>query len=317
MNADDMIARYAQAVARRLPHRLRADVAAELQALLSEDLKAKSGAGAADETMARAMLIAFGAPGEAAMNYHAPAPVIDPRDSRLFGKLAAIFMTALFILAVSVCLSEPGADATTAAAIADDAKALGLQILGAMLIVFWLVGAIRRRTPQRAWSPRTLPPVRDPSAVNRPLNALAIAFWSAGLAILAIGPASVMTLISGGAAPRPLTEAFTYDSAFAAERAPFLWTILVVAIAIKAWQTVAGRRGRQMRLIEAALSLALSGALFGIVLAGDIFAAEPANQYMKLAMALFAGWGVVEALSGLSRDWRAPAPKLSPKRELI
>lgn len=307
MNAYDMIARYAQAVAWRLPYRMRADVTAELKALLTEELDAKAGPAAPDPAMARELLVAFGAPAEAAINYHMPEPVIDPRDSRLFGKLVMIFMTALFILTVGVSLSEPDANATTAAAIVEEAKALGLKILGAMLIVFWLVAFIRRRSPKRSWSPQALPPLRDSEAVNRSLNALAVAFWTAGLAVLAIGPAAVMIAVSDGAAPQPLREAFAYDNAFATERAPFLWTLLAAAIAVKAWQVILNRRGRAMRILEAALTLALSAALFRIVLAGDVFAAEPANQYMKLTMALTGGWGIVDAISSLSREWRARA----------
>ena len=53
---------------------------------------------------------------------------------------------------------------------------LALQGLGALLAVFWIVGAVRRRMLERAWSPRTLAPVRDPDAVNRPLMALAVGF---------------------------------------------------------------------------------------------------------------------------------------------
>ncbi len=312
MNAYDMIARYAQAVAKRMPFRLRADVTAELKALLTEELDAKAGSAAPNPAMARELLVAFGAPAEAAINYHTPEPVIDPRDSRLFGKLVMIFMTALFILAVSVGLSEPDANATTAAAIAEQAKTLGLQILGAMLIAFWLIGFIRRRSPKRSWSPQALPPLRDAEAVNRPLNALAVAFWTAGLAMLVIGPAAVMIAVSGGAAPQPLREAFAYDDAFATESAPFLWTLLAAAIALKARQAILGRRGRAMRILEASLTLALSAALFRIVLAGDIFAAEPANQYMKLAMALSGGWGFVDAITSLSREWWTPADQ-APK----
>ena len=303
MNAYEMIARYAHAVAQRLPQAMRDDVRAELQVLLTEELESKT-SGAPDEAAARALLADFGAPASVALNYHTPAPVIDPHDVRLFGKIALVGVTALGVLAISVALSDPGADAQLSSRVADEATQLGLQGLGALLVVFWGLGALRRRVLEGAWSPRSLPPVRYPDAINRPLTSLAIAFWSAGLAILMIGPANVFGYAMGRAAPAPLLEAFTYDAAFAAERAPFLWAALAIAIAVTAWQVIAGRRAATSRRVDAVVSLALSAALFQIVLAGDIFAAEPANQYMKLAMALFGGWGFIDGAGVLLRELR-------------
>lgn len=307
MKAYEMIARYAHAVAQRLPQAMRDDVRAELKALLTEELEAKAtGGGTPDESAARALLANFGSPAAMALNYHTPAPVIDPRDSRLFGKIAAIVLTSLVILAVSVGLSEPGASAgpEMTARLIDETAMAGLKFLGVLLVVFWGIGAVRRRMLQGAWSPKSLPPVRDPDAINRPLYALAIGFWSAGLAVLAAGPAQVMAFVSGGAAPSALLEAFAYNDVFVAERAPILWLVLGFAIAVSAWQVVAGRRTRATRRIDAITTLILSAILFQIVLAGDIFAAEPANQYMKLAMVLFGGWGFVEGGSALLRQWR-------------
>ncbi|WBQ10909.1 hypothetical protein L2D01_03800 [Hyphomonadaceae bacterium ML37] len=306
MNAHEMIARYAHAVARRLPRAMRADVCAELEALLIDELEGRSGGGEPDEAAARALLSDFGDPATVALTYHTPAPVIDPRDAQLFGKITLAGLTALAVLAFSVALSDPGAasDPGASSRIADEAAMLALQGLGALLAVFWIVGAVRRCMLERAWSPRTLAPVRDPDAVNRPLMALAVGFWSAGLAVLIAGPAQVFDLATGGAAPAALIEAFTYDAAFVAERAPFLWSMLAAAIIFTAWQIFGGRRTPLWRRVEAVITVLLSLMLFQIVLAGDIFAAEPANQYMKLAMALFGGWGLIDGISALLRDWR-------------
>ena len=43
MTSDELIQRYAQAVASRLPYAIRADVRAELYALLHDDIQAKAG----------------------------------------------------------------------------------------------------------------------------------------------------------------------------------------------------------------------------------------------------------------------------------
>ena len=307
MTPQDMIARYAHDVARRLPRDMRADVSAELQALLTEELEAKSGGAAPDVETARALLAGFGDPALAALNYHTPPPVIDARDARLFGKLAAAILTALAILAFSAALSDPAAsaDAALPGRLAEGAVLFGLQILGALLIVFWAIGAVRRRWPQSAWSPRALPPVRDPDVVSRPLAALSIVFWSAGLSILAAGPAKLMASIASDAAAPQLLGAFAYDPAFEAQRAPLLWTLLALSIALYAWHAVAGRRTRASRLAEAGLSLVIAVTLLHIVLAGAVFAAEPANEYMKFAMALTGSWGLIDALHTLHRENRS------------
>ena len=80
--------------------------------------------------------------------------------------------------------------------------------------------------------------------------------------------------------------------------------MLAAAIIFTAWQIFGGRRTPLWRRVEAVITVLLSLMLFQIVLAGDIFAAEPANQYMKLAMALFGGWGLIDGISALLRDWR-------------
>jgi hypothetical protein len=306
MTPQDMIARYVHDVARRLPREMRADVSAELQALLTEELEAKAGNAAPDLETARALLAEFGDPALAALNYHTPPPVIDARDARLFGKLAAAILTGLAVLALSVVLSDPaaGTDAALPGRIADETIKLGLQILGLLLIVFWAIGAVRRRRPQGAWVPRALPPVRDPDVISRPLAAFSVAFWAAGLAVLAAGPADLMASVATDAAAPQLRAAFAYDPAFAAQRAPVLWTLLAASIALYGWQAIMGRRTRTSRLAEAGLSLVLSVTLFHIVLAGDVFAAEPANQYMKLGMALTGGWILIDSAYTLLRENR-------------
>ena len=307
MTPQDMIARYAHDVARRLPREMRADVSAELRALLTEELDARAGGAAPDPETARALLAGFGDPALAALNYHTPPPVIDARDARVFGKLAATILTALAILALSVALSDPAAraDAALPGRLAEGAIQFGLQILGALLILFWAIGVVRRHRPQGAWSPRALPPVRDPDVVNRPLAAVSILFWTAGLSILAAGPAKLMASVATEAAAPQLLAAFAYDPAFEAQRAPVLWTLLALSIALYAWHAIAVRRTRASRLVEAGLSLVISVALLHIVLAGAVFAAEPANEYMEFAMALTGSWGLIDSVSTLHRENRA------------
>ena len=314
MTASEMIARYVDAVVRRLPQTMRADISAELTALLTEDAEARAGGGEPTEATARALLVDCGPPDAMALRYHTPAPVLDPRDTRLFGKIAMIILGALSILAIGVALSDPVADTDPmfGSRLSDEATKTGLQSLGLLLLVFWVVGAVRRRTQPRSWSPNDLPPARDPDAVNRALMVPAIAFWVAGLAMLALGPSALVALVMGADAPAPLLAAFAYDAVFAAERAVILWALLALAILGQAWPVMTGRWTLRTRRINAGLTLVLSVALFQIVIAGDVFAAEPANEIMKLAMALSGGWGLLEAGSTLWRDWQSRAGRAGP-----
>lgn len=306
MTAQELIARYVQAVTRRLPARQRADIGAELSALLNEELAGRAPGGEPDAATAEALLLGFGHPETVALSYHRPAQVIEAFDACLFRKLAVILVGALAVLGLGVALSDPAArsDPSFGSRIADETLAATLQCLGGLLVVFWIVGFARRHWLRGKWSPTALPPVRDPAAVNRPLMVASTAFWSAGLAILVVGPAQVMAGLTSGAAPTALLDAFAYDPAFAAERAPVLWGLLALSILVPAWQALAGRVTRSSRRVEAVLTLILSAALFQMVLAGDVFAAEPTNEYMKLAMALFGGWGLISSITALHREWR-------------
>ena len=309
MNAQDMIERYAHAVARRLPPSRRADIQAELIGLLSEEVAARIEAGEAEREAARAVITAFGPPQTVALDYHDAAPVIEPRHTRLFTQIAVSLTAALVVLAISVILSDPAAisDPDFARRITDEAAAAGLQIFGFMLLIFWGMGAWSRHAPKQRWSADRLPRLTDPGAVNRPLTLLVIVFWAAGLMVLLLGPAHVFDALAGGAAPQPLLDSFTYAPDFTGLRANLLWAALAISLLISAWPLIPGRRSQSWRHLSAAASVGLSLLLYGLVLSGDIFMREPANEYMKFAMALFAGWALIDGVSGLLRARQRPS----------
>ena len=309
MNAQEIIERYAQAVTKRLPPSRRADIQAELISLLSEEVSARVEAGEAEHDAARAVITAFGPPQTVALDYHVAAPIIEPRHTRLFTQIVVSLTAALGVLAISVILSDPEAigDPGFARRITDEAATAGLQIFGFMLLIFWGMGVWSRHAPTQNWSVDRMPPLTDPDAVNRPLNGLAIVFWAAGLMVLVLGPARVFDLLASGAAPQPLLDAFAYAPDFTGLRANLLWASLTVSLLISAWPLIPGRRSSSWRQLSAAASIALSLVLYGLVLSGDVFMREPANEYMKFAMAVFAGWALIDGASGLLRARQRPA----------
>jgi hypothetical protein len=303
MKAGEIIKRYVYAVTRRLPASRRGDIGLELTALLHDEVSARVEAGESETDASTSTITRMGPPDVVARNYHDAVPVIDVRDTRIFAKAVVIGLAALCVLAVSVVLSDPrsSVEPDFAQQVTDETLSTLLKYLGVLTLVFWGVGIWRRRSRARSWSPSSLPPVPDVESVNRPLMALALLLWSAGLCVLISGPANVFSALSGGTAPAALLEAFAYDEGFAASRATVLWVALAASIAIAAWPVVTGRRAPAWRRVEAAASILLSLLIYASILAGDVFAQEPANEYMKLAMAIFAGWGLIEGVSEWAR----------------
>lgn len=298
MTPHDMIARYAQAVARRLPRPMRADVQAELQALLMDGLRERAGDGAPTEQMAMELLVSFGAPREVALRYHAPPAIIEPADTALFSKIAFGLLIALGVLAISVILSAPHATEAEWRLIGDgvarDFVNSSLLVLGVLFALFWLLGAVRRMRPEvLTWKPASLPPVRDPDQINRLGWAAAVTAWTLGFLIL-MQPVAFFDLLLGGQSPAALRHALAYDETFSRERAPILWLALGAHLLLYAWATVEGRWRKLTRRIDLGLSAAVCIVSVWVILAGDIFEAAPADQAMKFWMALFAGYAVIE-----------------------
>ena len=73
-----------ESYARELPRRKRADVAAYLHSLLTEELAGD------DEAAALAIVRRFGRPGDVAARYQTPITVVDPSDTRGFVLPAAV-----------------------------------------------------------------------------------------------------------------------------------------------------------------------------------------------------------------------------------
>lgn len=306
MNPQDMIERYVHAVARRLPIGMRSDVAAELRELI------RDGAAAGGEQSAADYLISLGPPAQFALRYSAPPPIIEPLDARLFAKLAIGLTLALAILAVAALLSPADESSVNWQAAADAVRdaflAAALQILGLLVLVFWLVGVARRRVPGLfRWKPQALPPARDPDAINRPAAFAALAAWAAGFLVL-MQPFAAFDWMSGGHAPPVLRDVFAYDPVFLRERAPILWGLLALTLLVFAWAGVEGRWSRRARRGEQMLGVAIAMVSFWAVLAGDIFVAAPPDQAMKFAMTAFGGFALVDAWQQVRRGlWQRAA----------
>jgi hypothetical protein len=173
----DLIDRYAHEVAQYLPHRLRADVAAELRSLLTDSVeeKARTGGIPADEALAARVLRDFGSPKDVAARY-APEPqyLIGPRLYPAYVTsvkiVLPIFAAAVVALVAAGRFRDAGEPPNLAVLVRATGRFLwgALVNLGLMTLVFALVErAIRQGEPAReAFDPATLPPVDDPDKIS-------------------------------------------------------------------------------------------------------------------------------------------------------
>jgi hypothetical protein len=312
MTPQEMIERYAHDVARRLPKRMRADVETELRDLLLEDLSEREPS--PDEKTTSDFLISFGAPAEVALRYHTPAPIIEPRDSRLFEGLAFGLTSIFAILALSAVISgNDGKGPPDKVAV--DLTATSLQILGALAAVFWVKGMLdRAQCDAPDWKPSALPRVRDENHINRVAGLAAIVFWSIGLTMI-IDPMILFAPFVGSNPPPALAQAFAYDDAFKTYRAPLLWPLVAAGIGLYAWATIEGHWRPLTRQISHALSIIIILLMVWSLFAGDIFVAEETDRGMKFGMALAAGFGIMRLWLRIGDDFaKIEAPPLKPSR---
>jgi hypothetical protein len=173
----DLINRYAHEVGQYLPHRLRADVEAELRSLLTESVEEKAllGGVPAEEELAAKVLREFGTPKDVAARY-APEPqyLIGPRLYPAYRTAVRIMLPVLaavvLVLVVVGQFRHPGEPPSVVPFVRATGSFLwsALVNLGIMTLVFALVErAIRQREAAgKAWDPSALPPVNDPDRIS-------------------------------------------------------------------------------------------------------------------------------------------------------
>ncbi|MFO7694436.1 MAG: hypothetical protein R6V57_15225 [Vicinamibacterales bacterium] len=172
----DLINRYAHEVGQYLPHRLRADVEAELRSLLTDSVeeRARLAGVPADEGLAATVLREFGTPKDAAARY-SPEPqyLIGPR---LYPSYVTAVKVMIPILAALTLAGVAGQfrHAVEPPSVVPFIRATGgllwsaLVNLGIMTLIFALVERSMRRSEAngKAWDPSSLPQVDDPDRIS-------------------------------------------------------------------------------------------------------------------------------------------------------
>jgi len=296
MKPADVIESYVRAVAAQLPVKQRADVAAELRALLAEELAD------GDEAAALALVRRFGRPSDVTARYHTPYAVIEPADTRSF-VLAAV-VGALLIPTTNQRLPFSVDSAT--------AQVWFLAWLGTLVILFALKSWAARRWPDSfRWKPS---PVRDDDRVKW-IEQVALIVVLAFYEVAYLLPGPVISALSGGRVD-PGLLVYTQDFA---NPLRMLWFALCVPllIALEAMVTLQGRWSKLTRTIEIML-LMLAGTQLGWHASyGDIFANAGADRGARMACQLLGAALEFTAVYKIYREWGRipPAQKnLHPAR---
>ncbi len=293
MKAEDVIESYVRDVAVQLPRAKRGDVAYELRALLHEELagRAQAEGRTPDRAMAMDVLKAFGRPAEAAQRYHARPALIDAADTHHF---------LIWALGGAVVLGMHRALGNEI-----DTSDAFLQWLGVLLVVFALIGWVRRRSPEAlAWKPR-----RGPEWVPRWVSVLLVlAFVVFPVAMYAAPMAYARLLVPDAVSVAGMALAPEFEGS----RLRMLTFVLLVGLPLQyVAALVLGTMPRWLRWVGVLLNLAIGVLL--IVHASSTVQVFVSAKSNATATPWFLATGGMMVLFGLYYAWREwsavpPAP---------
>jgi hypothetical protein len=310
MNAEQLIDSYVSEVVAKLPRRQRADVAAELGALLREELTDREGE--ADEAAAMALLTSFGRPSEVAARYRPALTIIDPADSRAFLKAAVIGVALIWLVGLlNAFQHRPSSIADGLSVLQHFYFTVGLPALmwpGFLVVWFGLAGWARRRWPRTAvWKPR--PAQRD--RINRFGTASALVFFIAGTATL-VNPGAALNFVSGGRLSQSAYAAFAYDPDFVRLRGPALLAVIAAQLVLMLVTLVRGRWEPATRRVYLVLNIVMCAVLIWVLVGGNTFSQSPTDQMMKAAIALTVLFVLVDLVLRIRRQRQRMATAAAP-----
>ncbi|MCW2881611.1 MAG: hypothetical protein JWQ95_5711 [Sphaerisporangium sp.] len=311
MLPDEFINGYVDDVVRLLPRRGRRDVALELRALLVDALAAKAAdAGrAADEAMARELVVGFGRPAEVAARYGPVFTIIDPADSRRFLWLTVAGMGFFWLFtSMPVLMRFPVSSVAEAVSLlAGWWRFFGLNFLwwpGLLVVCFAVTAWLRRRrSGATAWAHRR----KDGDQISR-AGYIAVIIMDVCLLPVLINAGALLDFLFEGQSAVKAHQLLAIDENFLSYYGPWLLGLLVVHLALYVVLVVQGRwRSLTLRL-DIGLTFAMCGVLAWLVLAGAIFQAEPINRWAEFLIVLVILFALVDASLKVRRELRRATP---------
>lgn len=309
---DSLIESYVLDVTRRLPRRIRNDVAFELRALLTEGLRdrAADAGRLPDDAMALDLVREFGRPDDVAARYHAPGePIIPATHSRGFAWATVIGMALQWSVTLPLALSGQLAPAgPESARFAGWWLSYGLGafwwpgfLVSMMLIAAW----VRRAWPPKSsdWTPRAK---IDRDHVNRPAMMLGLGLALCGIAIWVFVAWVVTTLDS------PFSRALAFAPDFMATRAPAVLLLWAASIALLIVLIIEGRWRDLTRRIDLASKVVACLLMLWLALGGRIFTNDAADETARLVLVMLAA---MVACQVVLHGWRSRARIRPPQAQ--
>jgi hypothetical protein len=276
-----LIESYVLDITRRLPRRMRNDVAFELRALLTESLhdRAADAGRLPDEAMALDIVREFGRPEDVAARYHAPGdPVIPPSQTTGFAWATLIGIALQWATTLPMALSGQ-----LTSAVPESARftawwlsyGLGAFWWPGFLVSMMLIAQLVRRawpTGVSEWKPGGN---IDRDHVNRATHMLGLGLGLMGVAIWVVVAWAVTTF------DNPFSRALAFAPEFLATRAPVLLVFWTAGITLQVLLIVEGRWRRLTRKIDIVGKVLACVLMLWFILGGRIFVNDAADETAK------------------------------------
>lgn len=278
---ESVVESYVLDIMRRLPRRLRNDVAFELRALLMESLhdRAADVGRPPDEAMAIEIVREFGRPEDVSARYHPPGEPVIPAGQTIGFAWATIIGVALqwattlpMTLSGNLMPDLPGSTRITAWWLS---YGLGAFWWPGFLVSMMLIAhLIRRLWPARLseWKPSGK---FDRDSINRIAHMIGLGFALVGVAIWVAIAWAVTTFDS------PASRALAFAPDFLATRAPALLVFWAASIALLIVLVIEGRWRALTRRIDTCLKLAACALMLWLALGGRVFVTDAADETTK------------------------------------
>lgn len=285
MNPRDLIDTYVEDVVRRLPRKLRNDIAAELDALLQEELAALAveAGRQPDEGMVLNLLRGFGAPAEVARRYHQPLglTILRPQDTAAFVVTAVAGLLLQWAVSLTLLFNQAGTSDLVL-------QRLGAWWMTAGLGAFWWPGFLVMAAMIAAWARRRWPGLEsapadrviDRDRVSRVGMAIGLAFGILGAAFWILEPWLM------DHAPSVLAAVLRFDPEFLSGRAGWVLPLWAAQLALCIHVIREGRWTRRTRQLSLLASLSFCLLIAWYIVAGPVFAAVRTDQTAKVLAAI-------------------------------
>ncbi len=283
---ETLIESYVLDVTRRLPRRMRNDVAFELRALLGESVRdrAADASRLPDETIALAIVREFGQPEDVAARYHLPGdPIIPPSQTNGFAWASLIGIALQWAGSLPLALSGqlfPNAPESGRIGVWWTSYGLGAFWWPGFLVTVMMAAVwVRRTWPAKpaAWSPAAR---TDSDRINRATHLLGLALALIGIAIWVLVAWASLTFDT------PATRALAFAPDFLATRAPLVLLLWAAGIALLVVLIVEGRWRDLTRKIDMGIKVAAAILLTWFVFGGRIFVTDAADETVRGVLAL-------------------------------